>query len=87
MKHFSLFFSGFFLLAALLWTGAAPALSATDNGIKILILGDSLSAGLGVDPDHAYPALVQEMLNKKGLQGIRITNGSISGSTSASALS
>lgn len=89
MKHFSLFFPGFFLFAFLfwLWPAAAPPLFAADRNVKILFLGDSLTAGLGVEPEQAYPALIQGMLKEKGISGVNITNGSISGSTSASALS
>lgn len=54
--------------------------------IKILFLGDSITAGLGVMREESYPYLIDRMLKKKGHK-VRIYNGSISGSTSASALS
>ncbi|MCF6249221.1 MAG: arylesterase [Desulfobacula sp.] len=81
--------SVFFLLLVFMfssWTGSVPALSAKAD-VKILILGDSLSAGLGVESEQAFPSLVQEMFNQKGLGHVKITNGSISGSTSAGAFS
>ena len=53
----------------------------------VLFLGDSLTAGLGVEPDETYPRLLGEMLNNDGVTGFRLVNGGISGSTSASALS
>jgi acyl-CoA thioesterase I len=53
----------------------------------VLFLGDSLTAGLGVEPEQAYPRLLGELLAKDGLADVRIVNGSVSGSTSASALS
>ena len=62
----------------------APA-SAADDTVTVLILGDSLSAGLGVAPEMAYPSLVQEMLTQNGSRPVRIVNGSISGSTTAGA--
>jgi acyl-CoA thioesterase-1 len=79
----------YFLLASLfwLWPGHTPFLSAADSGVKILFIGDSISAGLGVEPEHAYPALIPDMLKKRGVQGVNITNGSISGSTTAGAFS
>ena len=40
-----------------------------------------------MEPEHAYPVLIHDMLKEKGVQGINITNGSISGSTTAGALS
>lgn len=55
--------------------------------IKVLFLGDSITAGLGVEPDQAYPFLVEKMIKDKGISGVTIINGSISGSTTASALS
>lgn len=89
MKHFSLFFPGLFLLASIFWLWPEPAspLFAADGSVRILFIGDSISAGLGVEPEHAYPALIHNMLKEKGVQGVRIINGSISGSTTAGALS
>lgn len=52
----------------------------------ILFLGDSLTAGLGVEPEEAYPQLLGAMLVRDGITDVRIVNGGISGSTSASAL-
>lgn len=74
-----------FLLSA--DSGSPPPLSASENRSRILILGDSLSAGLGVEPEQAYPALIEAMLKQKGFHHVSITNGSISGSTTAGALS
>ena len=53
----------------------------------VLFLGDSLTAGLGVEPDEAYPRLLGALLTKDGVADVRIVNGGVSGSTSASALS
>ena len=50
----------------------------------VLFLGDSLTAGLGVEPEEAYPRLLEAMLARDGITGIRIVNGGLSGSTSAS---
>lgn len=89
MKPSSLFFAFFALVAALFfqWPGSVSLLSAEGSGTKILFLGDSISAGLGVEPEQAYPELIHDMLEKKGLKEINIINGSISGSTTAGALS
>ncbi|MCP4294145.1 MAG: arylesterase [Proteobacteria bacterium] len=51
----------------------------------VLILGDSLAAGFGIDKEAAFPSLVQKELNQMQMD-IRIINGGISGSTSASAV-
>jgi acyl-CoA thioesterase-1 len=54
---------------------------------RILFLGDSITAGLGVKKTQAYPHLVGESLDGMGYKDIKIINAGISGSTSASALS
>ncbi|MFG1593845.1 arylesterase [Halobacteriovorax sp. CON-3] len=53
---------------------------------KVLFLGDSLTAGYGIDPENAYPNLVKDILKQEGIE-IEVMNASISGSTSASAVS
>jgi len=52
---------------------------------RVLFLGTSLTAGLGVDPDSAYPSVVQRMANDAGLR-VDVINGGLSGETSAGAL-
>ena len=51
----------------------------------ILFLGTSLTAGLGVDPGQAYPALIQQKIDSVGLD-YRVVNAGVSGETSAGAL-
>ena len=53
---------------------------------EILFLGDSLTAGLGVAVEEAYPFLLGEMLKRDGFSDVGIINGGASGSTSASAV-
>jgi acyl-CoA thioesterase-1 len=55
--------------------------------IRVLFLGDSLTAGLGVEKDQAYPALVEEQLRHQGRTDVKIINGGISGATTAGAVS
>ena len=50
-----------------------------------MLLGTSLTAGLGLPPEQAYPALLQEKADSAGL-GVRIVNAGLSGETSAGAL-
>ena len=57
------------------------------KSFKILILGDSLTEGFGVDESDAYPSLLEEKLNNKlhlktGIK-YKIINGGISGSTTS----
>lgn len=51
----------------------------------ILIVGDSLSAGYGIDTMQGWVSLLQHRLRKKGYRYILI-NASVSGDTSAGAL-
>lgn len=51
----------------------------------ILFIGDSLTAGYGVKKEDSYPSLIQTQLDNNHKIKAKIINGSISGSTSASA--
>ncbi len=62
---------------------AAPI--AAGGGSVALFIGDSLTAGFGVDPEEAWPALVGEEWKKRGL-GWRVRNAAVSGATTAGAL-
>lgn len=62
---------------------ALPLAHASER--VVLFLGDSLTAGFGVEADEAYPALVDKMLKDDGIDDVRVVNGGLSGSTSASA--
>ncbi|MFN2355513.1 MAG: GDSL-type esterase/lipase family protein, partial [Desulfopila sp.] len=53
---------------------------------RIVALGDSLTAGLGVDPRKSYPALVEERLEQQGYD-FRVVNAGVSGETSSGTLS
>lgn len=65
---------------------AAKAAPAADTGPpKIVVLGDSLTAGLGLDPSQAYPAVLQEKLNAAGYKW-EVVNAGVSGDTSAAGL-
>ena len=61
--------------------------SSTGSVTKILCLGDSLTEGYGLAPEHAYPSVLERRLHAGGYRATRVLNGGISGSTSASALS
>ncbi|MCH6255030.1 arylesterase [Puniceicoccaceae bacterium K14] len=52
---------------------------------KILILGDSLTAGYGVELDEAYPARLQEILDEHDLD-YKVIGSGLSGETSAGGL-
>ncbi len=52
---------------------------------SILIFGDSITAGYGVTPDQAFPAIIQEKVDSLGLD-YEVINGGLSGETSAGGL-
>jgi acyl-CoA thioesterase-1 len=52
---------------------------------RIVVLGDSLTAGLGLPPEQAYPTLLQQRLDKEGLK-YEVVNAGVSGDTSAGGL-
>lgn len=52
----------------------------------IVVLGDSLSAGLGLAQSQAWPALLQTRLDAEGYR-YRVVNAGVSGDTSAAGLS
>jgi acyl-CoA thioesterase-1 len=60
----------------------APA--PRDARPTIVFLGTSLTAGLGLDPGQAYPALIQKKLDSAGLD-YQVVNAGVSGETSAGA--
>jgi acyl-CoA thioesterase-1 len=68
------------VVALLLLLGAAAG-GAADERV-LVVLGDSLTAGLGVAPDEAYPALLQARLQREGYP-YRVVNAGVSGDTSA----
>lgn len=51
----------------------------------ILIFGDSITAGYGVEPQQAFPALIQNRIDSMGLN-YTVINGGLSGETSAGGL-
>lgn len=72
-----------FLLAACSPDGEPPAPQA--RGPIALFVGDSLTAGYGVDPEEAWPSLIEEEWRRRGLDW-RARNAAVSGSTTAGAL-
>jgi acyl-CoA thioesterase I len=62
---------------------ASPLEAATLN---IVAIGASNTTGFGVGSDHAYPALLQEMLRKKGLNAT-VTNAGVNGDVTSGMLS
>src|SRR5947207_1665562 len=64
---------------------ASEPASGNQSGPRIVVLGDSLTAGLGLPVEDAYPAVLQRRLDDKGLK-YKVINAGISGDTSAGGL-
>lgn len=66
--------------------GASDAPAAAARGpLRVVFVGTSLTAGLGLDPDSAYPALIQRKADSAGVPMVAV-NAGVSGETSAGAL-
>src|SRR5215203_5909773 len=65
---------------------ASPAAPQEDARPRVVFLGDSLTAGLGLSPEASYPTLVQQKIDADGL-GFKVVNAGVSGDTSAGGLS
>ncbi len=52
---------------------------------RVVILGDSITAGYGLDPEEAYPALLQKKVDAAGL-AFTVVNAGVSGDTTAGGL-
>jgi acyl-CoA thioesterase-1 len=73
-------------LAALVLTLSLAAASPARAADPVIVaLGDSLTAGLGVAPDEAYPARLEAKLRREGY-AYRVVNAGVSGDTSAGGL-
>ena len=55
------------------------------NSYTILFLGDSLTAGYGLEEGEAFPSLLAQRFKSEGLD-VKVVNAGVSGSTSASGL-
>ena len=65
--------------------GQATAAPETAPQGVIVCMGDSLTAGYGVDESEAFPALLAEMLHRNGYR-YEVINAGVSGETSSGAL-
>ena len=67
-------------------SAAAPkAASPVDNRPEIACFGDSLTAGMGLDPGQSFPDLLQRDLDRQGYR-YRVANFGVSGDTTQDGL-
>ena len=65
--------------------GSSGPDAASGSRPRVVMLGTSLTAGLGLPPDMAYPALLQRMADSAGYR-VEMVNAGLSGETSAGAV-
>lgn len=75
----------YLLILVLTLVCGAPA--RAQDAFTVLFLGDSLTEGYGLETGESFPDMVAKRLKAEGRSDIKIINGGVSGSTSASALS
>lgn len=63
----------------------AATAAASDPAPTIVVIGDSLSAGFGLNMQDTWVSLLQQRLNEKGY-GYKVVNASISGDTTSNGL-
>jgi acyl-CoA thioesterase I len=74
------------LVLVTLFCVAAPAAGwAADRAVRIVALGDSLTAGYGLSADAAFPARLEQALRAKGIIAV-IANAGVSGDTASGGL-
>jgi acyl-CoA thioesterase-1 len=74
--------AGLTTLAVLL---AAPAMAQGQRPLRIVALGDSLTAGYGLPSQAAFPAQLQQALRARG-HNVEIVNAGVSGDTATGGL-
>jgi acyl-CoA thioesterase-1 len=57
-------------------------MAAAPDTVRILALGDSLTAGFGLAPDQAFPARLEKALRAEGRE-VSVINAGVSGDTTA----
>jgi acyl-CoA thioesterase-1 len=73
------------VVKCILFIVALFAFQKSDRPTALLFFGDSLTAGYGLSPEEAFPALIEKELNKKE-RVASVTNAGLSGETSAGGL-
>ncbi len=72
------------LMLGLMTIAITPSLQAQPPAkpVKLVVLGDSLSAGLGLSGQDAFPAKLKKSLQNNGID-VDMTNAGVSGDTSS----
>ena len=74
------------ILILFLFTLQMTNANSTANTSTILFLGDSLTEGLGVNQEDAFPSLVETLIETELNTTVTVINGGVSGSTTSDGL-
>ena len=74
--------TGYVLVVLLMLAGEVFAAETTQEKIVVLALGDSLTAGFGVDAEENFPSRLQVKIDNAGL-AYKVVNAGVSGDTTA----
>lgn len=66
-------------------TIVSPPPAAATRPVRVVFLGDSITAGLGLSADQAYPALIAQAFESQNAS-VHIVNAGVSGDTTAGGL-
>ena len=61
-------------------------LNFQNDEIRVLVFGDSITAGYGIGKDAAFPAILEQKADSMGYENVNFVNGGLSGETSAGGL-
>jgi acyl-CoA thioesterase-1 len=73
------------MVAGLLLLGSGEAEAAPDRPLRIVALGDSLTAGYGLPQNAAFPVVLERALRARG-HNVEVINAGVSGDTAAGGL-
>lgn len=66
-------------------TSVSPSDSTEGDGLRVVVLGNSIAAGYGVHPDSAFPARLQHKIDSLDWN-VTVQNAGVSGETTAGGL-
>lgn len=84
-RHSTVRHMGLLALFVNAWLLAVPALAASDRPLRIVALGDSLTAGFMLAPSESFPAQLERALKDRGHE-VEVLNAGVSGDTTSAGL-
>ena len=76
----------FLLVMAICNVQSLYANNTAESDLRLLVIGDSLSAGYGLKPEDSFPSRLEEALHGAGYR-VHVINAGVSGDTTAGGLS